>query len=47
MTLNELIAAARELGVDFDKIVSVPYADAIDIDTIERGSNGGLLIRIF
>jgi hypothetical protein len=47
MTLNELIEKARELGIDFDALVSVPYMDAIDIKEVEKGSNNGLLVRIF
>jgi hypothetical protein len=47
MTLHELIEMAGELGVDFDALVSVPHQDAIDVHYLEKGSNGGLVIRIF
>lgn len=47
MTLNELIEQARALGIDFDKIISVPYHDAVDVQSIEKSSFGGLLVRIF
>jgi hypothetical protein len=47
MTLNEIIAMAKELGVDFDKLVSVPHEGAIDIESVDVARNNGLLIRIF
>lgn len=52
MTLNELIEWARENDVDFDALVFVPHAGAVDIERLEtsfRAGSGtsGLVIRIF
>lgn len=52
MTLNEIIEWAREHGVDFDALVTVPYHDAADVkelDVLDFPASGktGLVIRIF
>lgn len=49
MTLNELIEKARELGVDFDKLITLSNsAHEVDVYKIEVNSgNGGLTIVAF
>lgn len=48
MTLNELIDKAKELDVDFDKIITLYGVGGVDIEWIDKGHHsGGLLIYAF